>query len=197
MPPFLRRCRPAIGLSCLFALLAPTAGHADSPAISPDRVIAVVTDDWNHDGRLDRAVLAEGEPLETDLYLYLSTGNDQERRLAVAYRNLVWRGAFWGTQPSLAQIAGGDLQVQAQNEAIGRNRWFEVLTIGYRDGAFLVVGYAFDSYDTLDLDAGRDCSADFEAGTGLLDGVPFTVTQPAVPLADWQPAMVPANCAAG
>ena len=192
-----RRFRPALGLGCLFALLAPAAGHADSPTMSPDRVIDVVTDDWNSDSRLDRAVLVEGEPSETDLFIFVSTGNEGERRLVAANRNLVWRGAFWGTQPSLEQIAGGDLQVQAQNEAIGRNRWFEILTIGHRDGEFLVVGYSYDSYDTLDLDAGRNCSADFEAGTGLLDGVPFTVTTPAVPLADWEPAMVPPECAAG
>ena len=71
------------------------------------------------------------------------------------------------------------------------------LNLTVRDGEFLVVGYSYDSYDTLDLDAGRNCSADFEAGTGLLDGVPFTVTTPAVPLVDWEPAMVPPECAAG
>ena len=79
-----RRFRPALGLGCLFALLAPAAGHADSPTMSPDRVIDVVTDDWNSDSRLDRAVLVEGEPSETDLFIFVSTGNEGERRLVAA-----------------------------------------------------------------------------------------------------------------
>ena len=120
-----RRFRPALGLGCLFALLAPAAGHADSPTMSPDRVIDVVTDDWNSDSRLDRAVLVEGEPSETDLFIFVSTGNEGERRLVAANRNLVWRGAFWGTQPSLEQIAGGDC-VRAHGG--------EVIVLGYLDG---------------------------------------------------------------
>lgn len=173
------------------------AGGGDV-AVSPGQVSAVVTTDWNGDGGFDRAVLVE-RPEAADLYIYLSNGHEHDAgmSLAVARPGLLWRGAMWGMQPELGLNAAGSLLVHTMNEGIGRHRWRETLTIAYRDGQFLVAGFTFSSYDTLDPGLTRECDANFLSGKGVLDGNGFKVYTRAVPLADWRPELVPPECAAG
>jgi hypothetical protein len=110
--------------------------------IRPETVLSVITGDWNRDGLFDRAILIEAEPTETDLLIYLSDAQGN-MHLEIAKKNIAWRGAMWGTQPTLQTDRTGALELISGNEAIGRSRWTQKLTLAYQDGAFAIVGYTY------------------------------------------------------
>lgn len=177
-------------------VLLSSAAMAEPLVISPHRVIDVVTADWNGDGDFDRAVLIEGDE-DADLRIYLSNGGEEGMALSVSRPGIAWRGAMWGTVPSLGLNAAGSLQVYSGNQSVGRNRWQETLTIAYRKGRFVVAGFTFESHDTLEPGLNKHCDVNYLAGVGLLDDVPFEVDSLPAEVTDWSPAMVPDQCAAG
>jgi len=182
-------------LSLVLAWLAATAGPAlGQPMVAAQDVLAAITADWNEDGRFDRAVLVAEEG-EADLYVFLS--EEGRLRLAAHKPGFAWAGAMWGTLPTLALNPAGSLQVVSGNQAIGRSRWQETVTIAYRGGRLVVAGFTFKAYDTLEPGLTRDCDANFLNGRGLLDGAPFAVPTPAQPLTEWSTEDVPPECAAG
>ena len=63
--------------------------HANDNTVRPERVLSVVTADWNSDGSFDRALLiaSETEPDQADLLVYLSESTDN-MRLAVSKKNI-------------------------------------------------------------------------------------------------------------
>lgn len=176
--------------------LAGPAVAGEPLTISPHRVIDVITADWNGDGDFDRAVLIEGAE-DADLRIYLSNGGEEGMALTVSRPGIVWRGAMWGTLPSLGLNAAGSLQVLSGNQSIGRHRWQETLTIAWRGGRFVVAGFTFESHDTLEAGLNRHCDVNFLSGRGLLDDVPFETDHRSPPLAEWSPTFVPPECAAG
>lgn len=179
--------------------LGPGEAQAQGAAltIEPWQVLGVLDADWTEDGRRDRAVLIEDrEESAADLLIYVS-GDDGAMRLDAMAPDIAWSGLAWGTLPEMTQNAAGSLQVIGKNEAIGRSRWRETTTIAWRGGQFVVAGFTFESYDTLDPGLTRQCDANFLAGRGLLDGVAFDVPAGGIPLEEWSPAHVPSECAAG
>jgi hypothetical protein len=155
----------------------------------------VVTADWNGDGRFDRALLvaSETEADQVDLLLYISDSSTS-MRLAVSRKNIAWRGAMWGTQPSLELSGRSSLVITSANESIGRNRWIRKLTVAYRDKAFVVAGYTYSEYDTLDVGAHSSCDINFLTGNGIKNKRPFKTAPKAVILADWSDASIPREC---
>src|SRR5262249_41769973 len=65
--------------------------HANDNTVRPDRVLSVVTADWNGDGAFDRALLiaSETESDQADLLVYLSESTDHIR-LAMSKKNIAW-----------------------------------------------------------------------------------------------------------
>ena len=63
----------------LFAGLLASEASADTAKVAPERISAVVTSDWNNDGRFDRAVLIEADDA-VDLLIYLSDSDDAGAR---------------------------------------------------------------------------------------------------------------------
>lgn len=179
-------------------LLAVTSGAASGQAlqqgpVDPGRVIDVLGAEWTGDGGLDRAVLVEGRE-DADLLIYVSAGGPREMQLAAAARDMVWYGAMWGTIPSLSQSPAGGLQVVSQNESIGRNRWHQVLTIAYRGGTFVVAGFTYSDYDTLDPSATTDCDVNLLTGRGIKNGQGFRTSARALPVSEWHAEAVPNEC---
>lgn len=158
----------------LLLCLVASAGLTQEPQISPKDVLSVITTDWNDDGRFDRAVLTVSaeDVISADLYLYLSDSEKDDLLLALHKKNIAWRGAMWGTQPSLSLNERGSLRVKSGNEAIGRNRWVETLTIAYREQHFVVAGYSYESYDTLELDT-FTCDLNLLTGDGVKEDEAF------------------------
>ncbi|WP_022951955.1 hypothetical protein [Leucothrix mucor] len=179
------------------ALLAPLSGTAAEQKIDLARVVSAATGDWNKDGMMDRAFLvapAGNDDSDVALHIYLGEQGSPLPKLEIVKPNLVWSGAMWGTTPSLTIGKSGSLEVHSQNEAIGRNRWSQKLTLAYRKGAFVVAGYTYNSYDTLDLSAGLSCDVNLLTGGGIKDKKSFKIAGKMTKLADWSEAQVPAQC---
>ncbi len=187
-------CRGASGAALAAAILfgAAGAGAEEAPAISPGAVLSLIEGNWSG-APLERAVLVAGET-DASLYIYVSEGGPREMRLAAAAPDIAWYGALFGTVPELALNAAGSLQVISRNESIGRHRWREVLTVAHRTGRFVVAGYTYEGYDTLDPAAGGSCDVNLLTGRGLRDGEPFETEARAVSLEAWTAADAPEAC---
>lgn len=171
--------------------------HAAEVTIHPERVLAVAGADWNGDGSSDRALLliSEKDTDAADLLIYVSEGTKPDAmRLAVSKRNIVWRGVMAGTQPSLEISARGSLIIVSGNEAIGRGRWTQKLTLAYVNKVFVVAGYTHVSRDTLDLDAHTACDVNLLTGSGTRNNKPFRAAAKAVAVTEWSDAAVPREC---
>jgi len=181
-------------------LLMPTALLAQPRLIEPWQVLTSITAEWNNDGTQDRAVLIQNpDDISADLALYLGNSDTLAMDEVAYLPEIVWSGAMWGQQPELNLLENESLQLHSMNIAIGRNRWHEILTIAYRDEHFVVAGYTYDSYDTLDLDAGGSCDVNYL--TGRAEVAPakgqhrtISLVAGAVALGDWSPALIPDNC---
>lgn len=149
--------------------------------------------DFTGDGKTDRAILHEDKLGEGLLHLTLSQGVEH------TLENFVWIGGI-GQEPRLELTKHGSLLVISENSAIGRNRWEQVLTLAFRDGAMRVAGYTFRWYDTLNLDDIGTCDLNLLSGNGEITlgqddkTTRITVQTRALPVTDW-PEDMPAECA--
>lgn len=156
-------------------------------------VVSVAVADWNQDQFFDSAVLVRSGD-GADLYVYLRNAeNDMELKLYK--KNLVWSGAMAGTKPYLkSQAKNGLLFIYAENDAIGRDRWHQRLTVDYKNNEFVVTALSYDSVDTLKPEAGISCEIDFVTGSATKNKKPFKVEARKVALADWADSFVPKSC---
>ncbi len=160
-------------------------------ASANERIFAVATGDWNQDGTADAAMLLlpEDDAPDHTLVVYIADRVTRRLRLAATAENFVWG---WpdtaGQSPRLEAMANGSLAVHSQNEAIGRNRWAQKLTIAYRNGTFVVAGFTYAAYDTLSENPDEDaleCDLNVLTGEGLLDGEPIRFSTTWIPLDAW------------
>jgi hypothetical protein len=105
-----------------------------------------------------------------------------------------WNGAMWGSRPSLDANAKGSLIIKSQNDAIGRDRWHETLTVVYRSHEFLVAGLTYESHDNLDPKAGGSCDLNFLSARGVRNDKPFEIKSGAIRLIDWSDEKLPKEC---
>jgi hypothetical protein len=102
---------------------------------------------------------------------------------------------MYGQEPWLEASEHGSLKLYSENSAIGRERWEQILTIAYRRGAFMVAGYTYTYYDTLDPDAAGQCDVNLLTGKGVHNGTSFKTTLPAMGVSDWTMDTRPPECA--
>lgn len=166
---------------------ATTNTNSSTTTPSIDRVMSVVNADFTDDGLQDRAILVNGATGSGDLYLYegQDTNPDTPMKLVLFKSGLVWVGNMWGTWPELRLNGRNSLQVVSQNDAIGRNRWQEIITVSRRDGLYKVSGYTRYDRDTLDPEAGSSCDINFLNGRASINKVAKTHTQTVQALGDW------------
>jgi hypothetical protein len=165
-------------------------------------VLSAVTLDFNGDGSFDRAALvqpvtADGETSDADLYIYLSAPtekNREARNLALVKRGMSWAGGMWGTLPSLEVSQAGSLLVKSGNDAIGRGRWEQTLTVALRNNELMVVGITYASRDTLEPKNGGNCDLNLLNGKGTRNGKKIKVSVKASPLKDWNNENLPKEC---
>lgn len=151
----------------LFAL--PAQSFA-SEELAP-RIISVATGDIDRDGKPDAAmIIAPDDDAYDDnaVAVYLADSQEGTVSLKTYIPNFVWgsNGPMFGNRPSIAINASGSILVNSHNEAIGRNRWSQTLTLVVRDSRLLVAGYTYNSYDTLENDNYSACDLNVLTGNG-------------------------------
>ncbi len=165
--------------------------------ILPWQVLSVVTADWTDDGGMDRAVLYDDGTDDAALAIYVGANGGFER---LAFDpDIAWFGAMWGTMPWLEVSDAGSLLIKSGNEAIGRNRWSQTLTVAFRGGAFVVAGYTSTWYDTLDMENNGTCDVNYLTGKGEVAkgeaaAKPFGFAKGALRVGDWTDSNVPPGC---
>jgi len=130
-----------------------------SPALAQP-VGTAITADLNNDGRAERFTLIDDGDGSADLRIETGGG-------VIEAENIAWVGGI-GQQPELGLAPNGSLRLISMNEAIGRNRWRLTLTIAYRRGAYMVAGYTYDWYDTIELEDNGSCDLNLLTGKGTL-----------------------------
>ena len=172
------------------------AGAADFPA---ERIVAAASGDWNKDGATDLAIVVTPEAGSADdngLYVYLARPTENRLALALSLPNSVWGGmTFFGQEPELTALANGSFTLTTKNDAVGRDRWRQTLTIAYRNTDFIVAGFTYSSYDTLGADSdGRECDLNVLTGKGKSNRGPVAGKPLFAPLKEWNEAVARGIC---
>ncbi|NRP18624.1 hypothetical protein LPJGGPFB_01861 [Ensifer adhaerens] len=168
-------------------LLLPSLTFA-AEAIDPARIVSAATGDWDKDGTIDLALLVKpGEETDEDnaIYIYLA-GEDGPLTLKSAIPNKIWgQYGMVGQAPTVSALPNGSLVITTHNDAIGRDRWEQKLTIAYRNFDFVVAGYTYASYDTLDPSNTSQCDLNVLTGKGKSNDRPVSAKGELVLLKDW------------
>ena len=177
--------RSVLLAACLF--LPPPLALAEG-AIDPARIVSAATGDWNKDDESDLVLLVaptEGGDEDNAVYLYLT--NDVGRLvLKSLIPDKVWgHFDFYGQAPSVNALPNGSIEITSHNDALGRDRWEQKLTVAYRGSEFVVAGYTYSSYDTLDLDNTTQCDFNVLSGKGTANAKPIRAKGATVLLKDW------------
>ena len=80
------------------------------------------------------------------------------------------------------------------NEAIGRHRWAQTLTITYRADEFIVARVTYEERDTLNPEAGGSYDINFLKRKGKRNGKSIAVIAAAPTLAAWSDEERPIEC---
>lgn len=148
-------------------------------------VIDAAVGDWNKDGLTDLALLdSEGQLGDAiGLQIFL-----RDKRLNTLERVEYVPDYSYGTTAEvggLAAMQNGSLIIQTAWAGIGRTRWSHSLTIAYRDQRFVVAGFSYGFYDSLDHDLFGDCDYNVLTGQYEVDGNRGRVQAQSISLEDW------------
>ena len=161
-------------ISAALAAFLIVAAPAAKPAFAeeappPGRVLDAAMGDWDQDGEADLALMtAPAEPDgEVGLDIYLQDTSQPFLKLAVRTKGQIWGNVesyFSGQAPFIQTLPNGSLALISHNDSMGRNRWERRLTLAYRDRQFLVAGYTYRYYDTINLEDTGECDYNLLAG---------------------------------
>lgn len=152
-----------------------------------------VASDLNGDGLVERFSLMDSGDFTADLQIENTGGG------VIYAEDIAWIGGI-GQQPELSLADNGSVRLTSMNEAIGRHRWHLTLTIAYRRGTYLVAGYTYDWYDTIELADNGICDLNLLTGRGIRrrdtgPDTPVRTDQPALPATSWkEDTAIPAAC---
>ncbi|EAR50615.1 hypothetical protein OG2516_12226 [Oceanicola granulosus HTCC2516] len=121
---------------------------------------APVVSDLDGDGAAETFTLLDSGDGTADLRI-------EAGRSVIHAESIAWKGGI-GQEPELAVLPNGSVQVISMNEAIGRSRWRQALTIAHRDGAYRVAGITYGWYDTID-NTGGTCDFNLLTGRGIIE----------------------------
>lgn len=161
--------------SLLLALvLLPTAALAEP--IETQKIITAVTGDFNGDGAVDLAMVVETQPGDPmDIHFFL---RDKEHNylkpVEIVHEQIdaEWNGydrpgyENSDTEPELTMLPNGSIKFYLPAPPIGSERTNQTLTIAYRNGAFIVAGFAYDSQDYQQENVASACDYNVLTGKG-------------------------------
>ncbi|WP_234786702.1 hypothetical protein [Rhizobium rhizogenes] len=183
-----------LAVAALISISAATAAAAET-AIAPGRIVDAAIGDWNKDGKPDLALLVAPAPDDQadssiGICIYLRDSEHSLLRLAAAAPNKVWGSTepdgIFGQEPSIKALPNGSLAVTSQNDAIGRDRWEQTLTLALRNNAFVVAGYTYVYRDTLNPDGGYSCDYNVLTGKATKGGKDLKTEGKTVKIEDWE-----------
>ena len=123
---------------------------------------------------------------DNSVYIYLNDGDTDRLKLKTVVANKVWGDlTMAGRAPSITALANGSILITTHNDSVGRDRWEQKLTVAYRNFDFVVAGYTYTSYDTLDPDNTAECDFNVLTGKGKSSGKPVATKGEIVLLKDW------------
>lgn len=171
-------------------LSAATPALAEPP-IAPERIVDAVTGDWNKDGLQDLAMLVgpddSGDMIS--IYVYIRQADHSLLKLVTVAKDKIWGSVapegMFGQEPSIAALPNGSISVKSQNSGVGRDHWEQTLTLAYRNTDFIVAGYTYSHYDTLDPENNGSCDYNVLTGSAKKDDKPVKVGPKFVPIQDW------------
>lgn len=176
-----------LAAALLLAAALPVSAHAAD--FAADRVVAMASGDWDKDSVADLVLVARPDDDSSEdngLYVYLAKAGENRLTLALALPNSVWGNyTLYGQEPELSALANGSFTLTTKNDAVGRDRWRQSLTIAYRNFDFIVAGYTYSAYDTID-NGTRDCDLNVLTGKGKSGGRPVAGPAQFVLLKDWK-----------
>ncbi|MCA0045816.1 hypothetical protein LB577_02415 [Mesorhizobium sp. B283B1A] len=162
--------------SLLFALafLLPTMTMAEP--IETRKIITALTGDFNGDGAPDLVMVIETEPSDPmDIHFFL---RDKEHNYLKPVETVHEQiGGEWNgydrpgyensdTEPELTMLPNGSIKLYLPAPPTGSERTNQTLTIAYRNGAFIVAGFAYDSQDYLKENVASACDYNVLTGKG-------------------------------
>ncbi len=178
-------------LPAAFILATNSIAWAENPAPIPKQnVIDVLNIDLNDDGRSDRVIMFETGEGRAAVEFYIRETENNTLVYSTTLDEPIWSGVMYGTIPSLDQNDAGSVLVKSQNIAIGRNRWEQVITVAYRNGALRIIGFTYSWHDTLSLNDSGKCDINYlsqKASLKLANNVEewFEVEESAQPVESW------------
>jgi hypothetical protein len=114
------------------------------------------------------AIVRNGEGMDLSLVIIQQSFNDIRNYLVVDNSSLgLTADGMYGTESTLEVAANGSLLIKQQNQAIGRDRWERTLTVAFRNGKYVIAGYTYSSYDTLQEYAPESCDYNLLAQKGV------------------------------
>ncbi|NTI21839.1 hypothetical protein G6M87_08110 [Rhizobium rhizogenes] len=191
-----------LAVAALISISAATAAATET-AVAPGRIVDAAIGDWNKDGKPDLALLVAPAPDDQadssiGIYIYLRDGEHSLLRLAAAAPNKVWGSTepdgIFGQEPSMKALPNGSLAVTSQNDAIGRDRWEQTLTLALRNNAFVVAGYTYVYRDTLNPDGGYSCDYNVLTGKATKGGKDLKTEGKTVKIEDWEDDLGQKGC---
>lgn len=164
-----------VGLALLLAS-SPFCGAALAEPIESQKIITALTGDFNGDGATDLAMIVETEPTAPmDLYFFLRDKEHNFLKPAGIVREQIhgeWNGydrpgyEASDTEPELTALPNGSIRLYLPAMPQGSERTNETLTIAWRNGAFIVAGYAYDYHDYLKDNVESACDYNVLTGKG-------------------------------
>jgi len=183
--------RLAVFTTAMILSVAMDSG-AGAQTLAPEELFDAAVGDWNRDGKPDLAVLAQSdtEIADTSLFIYFrEDAEDGVLTLEFSAEDMFWGSGgsrrFHGQEPSLKALDNGSLAITEQNWAVGRERWSSTATIAWRGERFIVAGYTYNSFDTLQQEEPLNCDLNLLTGRGVVNDSPITFSASTIALSDW------------
>ncbi|CAN7673910.1 hypothetical protein [Mesorhizobium sp. LjNodule214] len=162
--------------SLLFGLALLLSTSAMAEPIESQKIITAATGDFNRDGATDLVMIVETQPSDPmDVHFFLGDKEHNYLKPAGVVREQVygeWNGydrpgyKNSDTEPQLTALANGSIKFYLPAMPEGSERTNQTLTIAWREGAFIVAGFAYVHDDALKDNSKSRCDYNVLTGKG-------------------------------
>ncbi|OWK19562.1 hypothetical protein AJ88_40045 [Mesorhizobium amorphae CCBAU 01583] len=162
--------------SMLFGLALLLSTSATAEQIESQKIITAATGDFNRDGATDLVMIVETQPSDPmDVHFFLGDKEHNYLKPAGVVREQVygeWNGydrpgyENSDTEPQLTALPNGSIKFHLPAMPQGSERTNQTLTIAWREGAFIVAGFAYDHDDALKENSKSSCDYNVLTGKG-------------------------------